>query len=694
MAGKSGYIALISCLCSIGLAFSSPGAAVQSYSFFKVRVEVELGTVQISAPDYKGNPIRNLKKENFELYEDGKKQQIFSIDEVNAESRPSFLGMSPMDLLAGAGQEETLSAALASPSATAQLPIIFRAAYFYDPPRLARVLVAARISMEKTAFRKKGGQLQTDLNVMGVAYAEDGSVAARFSQTLPVNFDQKQESEFRKAGLMCQNYFKLRPGKYRLKLSVSDDSNQVGSAEQFLEVPALPDGELASSSIVIIDQASRLPDQIGNLQTQLLDESNPLLYRGFEIEPSVENRLRTGSVIPLMYRLYNLSGPSDQWDLTAKTRLLDENGKEYALGPISLKKAISPLGTGEAVVALTLSFQEVLPGKYRLIIETTDPAAAETATARTDLEFTSENRDEEAGKTRDSSKGQASVDAKKKTVIEMTEKELRRFYRKQLSSLKFDENQELLETLMKRVGDNVLAFFRDMSNTASKEKITMTRSLGAGSAGARYNHPFLDSRVEEYRYLIVPNSGKPGSSWVEDRSDKKNRSVDLLKGIQGFTVSSGYAGSCFQFNPSHQLYADFRYLGHETNKQHNHVIAFAQKPESRDYLHFYYDITSSTVIRYLVEGFIWVTPDTNQLSRIYTSMLSMETPALLRETTADIVYQKITFGDSPREFWLPRDVQVEWKFPDRTYTTRHRYSDYHLFSVESDYNIANPTSKK
>jgi hypothetical protein len=616
MAGKSRHIALIPCLCSIGIAFSSPGAATQSNSSFKVRVEVELATVQVSTLDYRGNPIRNLKKEDFEFYEDGKKQEILSIDEVNAESRPSSLGMSPIDLLASAGQEETLSTALASPGATAQLPIIFRAAYFYDPPRLARVLVAARISMEKAAFRKKGGQLQTDLNVRGVAYAEDGSVAARFSQTLPVNFDEKQESEFRKAGLMCRNYFKLRPGKYRLKLSVSDDSNQVGSTEQLLEVPALPDGELASSSIVIVEQASRLPDQIGNLQTQLLDESNPLLYRGFEIEPSVENRLRTGSVIPLMFRVYNLSGPSDQWDLTARARLLDENGKEYALGPISLKKAVSPLGNGEAAVALTLSFQEVPPGKYQLIIETTDPAAAETATARTDLEFAAENRGEEAGKTRDSSQGQSSVDARKKTVIEMTETELRRFYRKQLNSLKFDENQELLETLMKRVGDNVLAFFRNMSNTASKEKITMTRSLGAGSAGVRYYHSLLDSRIEEYRYLILPNSGEHGASWVEDRSDKKNRRVDLLKGIPGFTISSGYAGSCFQFNPSHQLYADFRYLGHETNKQHNHVIAFAQKPESRDYLHFYYDIGSSTIIRFLVQGFIWVTPDTCQISRI------------------------------------------------------------------------------
>ena len=99
----------------------------------------------------------------------------------------------------------------------------------------------------------------------------------------------------------------------------------------------------------------------------------PLLYSGVQIEPSVENRLRAGSaILPLMFRLYNLPGPPDQWDLEAKARLLGETGKEYVLDPISLKKAVSAAGDGEAAVVLNLSFHDVQPGKYRLIIETSD----------------------------------------------------------------------------------------------------------------------------------------------------------------------------------------------------------------------------------------------------------------------------------------------------------------------------------
>lgn len=306
---------------------------------------------------------------------------------VSLKHQPGYQDRRPVDTLASSRQEQKLLAALATPGAAAQLPVAFRPMYFHLPPRGARVLVAARIRMDKTAFRKKGEQIGTDLNIMGVAYAENGSIAARFSQTLPVSFDKEKEPEYRKASLVYRNYFKLRPGKYRLKLAVSDESNNLGSTEQSLEVPAFPDQGFAGSSIVIAEQASQLPDLIRNLQTQLLDESDPLICPGVQIEPSVDNRLRAGSSVPLMFRLYNLPGAPDRLGLEARAMLLDETGKEYSLGPFSLKEAMSAAGDGEAAVALSLSFQEVPPGKYRLIIETAEAASLQTATLQTDLEF-------------------------------------------------------------------------------------------------------------------------------------------------------------------------------------------------------------------------------------------------------------------------------------------------------------------
>ena len=292
----------------------------------------------------------------------------------------------PIDVLASFKQEQALLTGLATPGTVTQLPIAFRPMYFYDSSRPARVLIAAKIRTEKMAFKKKGAQIGVDLNIMGAAYAENGSIAARFSETLPISLEKEKEREFRKQDLAYRNYFRLRPGKYRLKLAVSDESNNLGSMEQFLEVPALPGQGLAFSSLVVADHLSRLPDLIQKLRTQLLDHADPLLYSGTQIQPSVENRMPVDSDIFVLFRIYNLPGRAEECDLVANPELLSEKGEQFFLPPINLKEAMSPVSSAEAVVGLRLSFRNAPPGKYRLMIKKTETGSAQTANLQTDIE--------------------------------------------------------------------------------------------------------------------------------------------------------------------------------------------------------------------------------------------------------------------------------------------------------------------
>jgi hypothetical protein len=247
------------------------------------------------------------------------------------------------------------------------------------------VLVAAKLNLSTVALKKKGGQLEADVNIMGAAYAEDGSIAARFSETLPISFDKEKESEFRKGTLPYRNYLKLRPGKYRLKMAVSDESNNMGAAERALDVPTLPEQGFAVSSLVVAEQLSQLPELIKNLQTQLLDQSDPLLFSKMQIEPSVENRLPANSAVAVLFRLYNLPKPIGPMDLVARVKLLDEQGERYSLAPIELKDILAPVGPLEAVVGLRLPFKSVQPGKYRLVIEIAGSSTSQSATTQTDI---------------------------------------------------------------------------------------------------------------------------------------------------------------------------------------------------------------------------------------------------------------------------------------------------------------------
>jgi hypothetical protein len=287
-----------------------------------------------------------------------------------------------------------------------------------------------------------------------------------------------------------------------------------------------------------------------------------------------------------------------------------------------------------------------------------------------------------------------------KTVIDMSAEELRQSYPGQLKALKFDPNQSPLDDLLKKTGESVLGFFRDFANVSAKERVEMLRkhkvSYDAESrtftdCTGLHTSSEGDGRVEEYQYLIL--AGKNGASWAEDRTDKKNRPVNLNE-QHGFMLSAGYARYSLYLHPSHQANSSFRYLGRETNPPGAHVIAFVQKPEAKDYLGEYFESGVPTPIGLLVQGFVWIDPDSHQILRMYTRLLSPERPIKLKGMTADIVYGKVLLGDGSRVSMLPQEIHVDWDMPFCKCTNRHKYSDYHLFSVQSDYRITQPDAKQ
>jgi hypothetical protein len=144
---------------------------------------------------------------------------------------------------------------------------------------------------------------------------------------------------------------------------------------------------LGFSSLVFAEQTSHLPDLIQNLQTQMLDESDPLVYSGLQIEPRVENRLKTNSTAAVFFRICNLPGNLDQLDLVANPKLLDEKGTVLNLDSIPLKMYMSSAGNSTVGVAFTLPFKNVMAGKYRLLLEITNAGMANNVTPQTDLEF-------------------------------------------------------------------------------------------------------------------------------------------------------------------------------------------------------------------------------------------------------------------------------------------------------------------
>src|SRR5437588_10498544 len=122
---------------------SPPAPASQS----RIRVITELVLVNVVARDKKGNLVRDLKKGDFTLLEDGKKQDISTFDFENVDE-PATAGAAEATLSGAAGPGTLLrSEKKAAPSLDARdrrLILLFFDFSAMDPEQIERSVDAAK----------------------------------------------------------------------------------------------------------------------------------------------------------------------------------------------------------------------------------------------------------------------------------------------------------------------------------------------------------------------------------------------------------------------------------------------------------------------------------------------------------------------------------------------------------------------
>jgi hypothetical protein len=287
---------------------------------------------------------------------------------------------------------------------------------------------------------------------------------------------------------------------------------------------------------------------------------------------------------------------------------------------------------------------------------------------------------------------------KDKTVVDMTGEELLQYYPSELRNLKFTSDQSGMDVLLGRIGERVQAFFQDFSNTSSKENVVLQI--------LNYNGGIDSSRIQEFRYLTLYHPQENRPLLEEYRTDTKNRPINAGI-IADFFMTSGYACFSLNFHPVYRDTSRFRYLGRQTSPADSHVIAFAQKSEMGGLPVVYADRGTGKIFRFPVQGLAWIAPDTYQILRLRIDLVPSSSQSSIKEQTTEVQFSEVQFDDTSKKLWLPREVVVTTKieFPQhliggaRTPAIRwvrnvHRYSDYKLFEVASDYKIAQPKSAK
>jgi VWFA-related protein len=301
---------------------------------------------------------------------------------TEVRARTGYCNSKPQDQLAGNSTEKDLEtrASLAQPgnvSASMQLP------YFYTAPNVARVNVAMEIATDNVKFEKQKGKFHATVNVLGLAYLPDGSVGARFSDAMKLDFDDKKQMEaFKEHPMHYENQFDVASGKYNLKVVFGSSGESFGKVEMPLVVDPYDSKQFSMSGVALSKQVRRASDLGIGLDALLLEDRVPLIADGMQLVPYGSNHFKKTELAAFYIELYEplliaadlKTPPVVAFELRVLDGKTGEQKEDTGLMRVGLpKQAGSPM----VPVAAKIPTESLGPGPYKVEIKAVDDAGKE-----------------------------------------------------------------------------------------------------------------------------------------------------------------------------------------------------------------------------------------------------------------------------------------------------------------------------
>ncbi len=165
---------------------------------------------------------------------------------------------------------------------------------------MARVNLALSVPGSSIDFEKQKGAFHSDVNVLGIAYRQNGSVAARFSDTVKLDYQKKELKDFAKGSFDYQNTFNIAPGTYTLKLVLSAGGEKFGKYVVPLVVEPFTGNELSLGGPALGERCVPVSQLPAAWTRPCMEERTPLVFKGMELVPSTTYRFAKGTQ-PMVY---------------------------------------------------------------------------------------------------------------------------------------------------------------------------------------------------------------------------------------------------------------------------------------------------------------------------------------------------------------------------------------------------------
>lgn len=293
----------------------------------------------------------------------------------HVRSRSGYCNVKTENVLEGKPLEKQLEAR-ATGSQAGSIHGVMEAPFFFTAPNTARVNLAMEIPSDSFQFNKEKGKYHASLNVLGIAYRNDGSIGAKFSDTVNVDLEKDEWKEFTKSPYEYENQFDAAPGDYKLTVVLSAGGDAFGKFESPLSIDAYDGKHFSLGGVALTNSAQKVDAIPESLDSVLLEDRTPLVVKGMQIVPSATNRFKHTDNVVVYSEIYEPLLTSDTPPVVAAGyTILDRttNNKIFSTGAMRTEDFIQK-GNPVIPVGFKVKVDELKPGAYRLVLQAVDSA--------------------------------------------------------------------------------------------------------------------------------------------------------------------------------------------------------------------------------------------------------------------------------------------------------------------------------
>ncbi len=294
---------------------------------------------------------------------------------TEVRSRSGYCNARPADPLEGKPLEKQMEVQ-ASGSQPGSIQGAMQAPYFYTAPNIARVNLAMDVPGESVAFDKEKGKYHSSVNVLGIAYKPDGTIGARFSDTLVIDLEKDEWKEFTKQPYHYQNQFDAVPGTYKLTVVFSAGGEHFGKFETPLQIAPYDGKKLTLGGVVLSNNLQRVDQISAEVDATMVEDRTPLIIKGMQVTPAAKYQFKKSDNVVLYSELYAPVLKSEKPpQVGAGYTLFDKatNKQVFTTGGIALDDYIQK-GNPVVPFGLKLQVKDLPAGTYRLLLQGMDSA--------------------------------------------------------------------------------------------------------------------------------------------------------------------------------------------------------------------------------------------------------------------------------------------------------------------------------